>query len=347
MRKRHLLGLLGLVLFALVLYRLGIRRSLEALLDADRGSFLLAILAFLLSQGVRLVKWGFFHRLGGVPAGHAAVAHFYFHLKLLGTLTPGRIGEFLPAIGAPAARGSLLSFTAYDRLVESMTTLLFGLAAFVLLLRAKAPAAFLPVSLLLLFVIGIAALFCWRNSWMTSVGGWLERRGARASGGGPSGRLFGFEARVAEGTRELRGSFRTLFRPHAASAALLLTLLAVAADLLFWWFVFRSVGIRLSGGLLVGAVAVFNVTGFFSPTPGGLGISDAAFVIFLRSAGVEGPFGSFLVLLRLIVTVFTALLAWVFSARLALAGRGNGAPKARGDGRSSASDRDLHREPPG
>jgi uncharacterized protein (TIRG00374 family) len=322
LRGRRILGVLGALLFAAVLHRFGFRRSFEALLAADRVSLLLAVLAFLLSQAVRLAKWEFFHRAAGLSVDRASLGRLYFHIKLLGTITPGRVGEFLPAMAAPASRGPLLSFTAYDRLIESLATLLLALGAFVFLLQAKAPAAFLPVSLVLLLLLAAALLLCVRSSWMERVAGWLEgRRESRP--GGLFASLLRPETRIAEGIAGLRASFRSLFRPGAAAAAFLLTLLAVGADLLFWWLTFRSVGIALSAGLLVGAVALFNVTGFFSPTPGGLGVSDAAFVIFLRSAGADGPFGSFLLLLRLIVLVVTALAAWAFSARLALAKRGN------------------------
>jgi len=320
---RRILGILGVVLFAAVLHRLGFRRSFEALFAADRLSLLLAVLAFLLSQAVRLAKWELFHRAAGLRADRASLGRFYFHIKLLGTVTPGRVGEFLPAMAAPAARAPLLSFTAYDRLIESLATLLLALGAFVFLLRARAPSGFLPVSLALLLLVVAALLLCIRSSWMTRAAGWLERR-REGQRGGLFARLLRPETRIAEGIAELRASFRSLVRPRAAAAAFLLTLLAVGADLLFWWLTFRSVGIALSAGLLVGSVAIFNVIGFFSPTPGGLGVSDAAFVIFLRSAGADGPFGSFLLLLRLIVLLVTALAAWAFSARLALAERRGG-----------------------
>jgi uncharacterized protein (TIRG00374 family) len=324
-RGRFLLGLLGILLFGLLVYGLGVRRSLGARIAADRRFLLLSFLAFLASQAVRLVKWRFFFRSGGVRAGLLALAQFYFHIKLLGTLTPGRIGEFLPALASPGRRGPLLSITAYDRLLESLTTILLGLAAFLLLLRASAPSSFLPVSLALLFLIAITALLCYRNSWMMRIGEWVERSRERRGGGGPIGRLLRSERRIVDGIRELQLSFGALFLPGRIAAGILLTLLAVGIDFLFWWTVFRSVGIRLSPGILVASVAVFNVTGFFSPTPGGLGVSDSVFVVFLRSAGVDGPFGSFLILLRLIVALFTAIPAWALALLLRQRGEGSGA----------------------
>jgi len=316
LRGRSLLGLAGLLLFTVLLQRLGIRRSLEALLAADRPLLFLSIGGFFLSQALRLAKWTYLLRRAEGAWAPLATAHFYFHIKLLGTLTPGRLGEFLPALASGGGRGALLSITTYDRLLESSTTLLFGLTAFAFLLRSSAPAAFLPVSLALLAAISLGAFLCWRNSWMTGIGERIERRAAGGGGHGPIGRLLAPGLRIAGGIRDMQESFRALFRGRVVATSLALTIAAVAADLLFWWTTFLCLGIRLSPGRLVASVALFNVTGFFSPTPGGLGVSDAAFVVFLRSTGVEGPFGSFLILLRLIVAVFTAIPAWLLSALL-------------------------------
>jgi uncharacterized membrane protein YbhN (UPF0104 family) len=314
LRKRHLLGLLGVVLFLFLLHRLGLRESRQAITSADPLLLLAALLAFLLSQLVRLAKWRLLFRLGGVRSSRLETVRFYFQLKLLGTLTPGRLGEFLPALGAPGAQGALLSLTTFDRLAESLLTLLLGIGAFFSLLRGAAPGRFLPVSLVLLAAIAGAALLCWKNAWMGPFwrrsAGFLSRSSPEAGTGGE--------------VRALQESFRVLFRPRAGLSILLLTVAAVGADLLFWWFTFSAVGIRLSVGLLIAAAALFNIAGFFAPTPGGLGISDAAFVIFLRSRGVEGPFGAFLVLLRLLVLGATALGAWSAALLLMLRSRGRG-----------------------
>jgi uncharacterized protein (TIRG00374 family) len=119
--------------------------------------------------------------------------------------------------------------------------------------------------------------------------------------------------RIGEEVARLRESLRLLVRPRVVLVAGAATALAVAADALFWWILFRSVGFDLRAGILLASIAVFNITGFLSPTPAGLGVSDTAFVVFLRSAGADGPFGTFLVLLRLIVVAVYALSAWIFA----------------------------------
>jgi uncharacterized protein (TIRG00374 family) len=312
LKRRRLLELFGALLFAVLLVRLGLGRSLDALLHADAGALGLAILAFLLSQAVRVAKWRYFYRIAGVPYGFVEGARFYFDLKLLGTLTPGRVGEFLPAAGAPERQGALLSCAAFDRLAESMATALLAAGASAFLLGGRGPGGTLAWSLAFVAAIALVGLACARNAWMT----WLWERALRLLGRRSRerrGETRPAAERIGEEVARLRESLRLLIRPRAVAVAGGVTALAVAADVLFWWLTFRSVGIDLRAGILLASIAVFNMTGFFSPTPAGLGVSDTAFVVFLRSAGADGPFGTFLILLRLIVVALTALSAWGFA----------------------------------
>ena len=313
MKKRYLINVvLGLLIFFYLEYRLGVRETIDAMVSVDAGYLLLAIAVFLLSQLVRLVKWRIFYRQGRIRTNFVQVSHFYFRLKLFGMLTPGRLGEFLPAITSPSWKGSLISFTTYDRLTESMATLTVAVIAFTLLLRGVISVDLVPVVAGLIAVIILICVLCVRNAWMM---GLARRIGDKLEGYRrfkPVARLLDSEKRVALEIRLLQKSFRKLFLPRTAVPILALTFLAVAVDLLFWWILFVSIGVWLPPGTLIAAVAIFNVSGFFSPTPGGIGISDSIFVLFLKTVGQSGAFGSFILLLRLTVFVLTALCHYAF-----------------------------------
>lgn len=321
MKKRYLVNvLLGVFVFAFLQYRLGVRESLDALVSADFRYLALAVAAFLASQAIRVAKWRVFYRQANVRADAAEVAHFYFKLKFFGILTPGRVGEFLPALTSRRSKGPLVSFTTYDRLTESMITLTIAIVAFTRLLHGVLSIDPLPVAIGGVAVIAAISYVCYRNEWMMSLAGRIGSRLERFRHRRPVERLLDSEKRVALEIRSLQRSFRALFAPRTAALILFVTALAVAADLVFWWSTFATVGMFLSPAKLVAAVAIFNVTGFFSPTPAGMGIADAAFVIFLRSAGVDGPFGTFVLLLRLILYIVTSACYVVFRA-IALARR--------------------------
>ncbi len=316
--KRAIQIAAGLALFAYLQYALGIGRSVEAIRSARWSALLAGGAAFLLAHGIRLAKWAYFHRLAKIDASPGSVARFYFDLKLFGLVTPGRLGEFMPAFISAGKKGTLVSLTTFDRIAESFVTLVLALFAFAFVLKERDRLPLLPALLLVAFLLAAVVILLVRNEWMVGTarraGGWLERfadnRFAR--------KLLLRRGEIGREIEELRDSIRGLFRPPVAAVTLAITFIAVAADLLFWRWIFLSVGIDLSVGLLIGAVTLFNMSGFLSPTPAGFGVADALAVIFLRSAGKEGSFGSFLLLLRVVQFVFTVL-PWILarSARAA------------------------------
>jgi uncharacterized protein (TIRG00374 family) len=306
-KKRYLINVfLGVLVFAFLQYWLGIRKSVDALLSAHLRYLLLAAAAFLTAQSIRVAKWNVYHRKGRIRADVVQVAHFYFKLKFFGILTPGRVGEFLPALTSRRSKGPLVSFTTYDRLTESMVTLTIAIVAFTKLLHGVVGLDPLPVAIGGILVIAAISYVCYRNEWMMGLASRIGNRLERFRRWRPVARLLDSEKRVALEIRSLQRSFHALFAPRTAVLVLSITASAVAVDLVFWWATFATVGMFLSPEKLIAAVAIFNVTGFFSPTPAGIGIADAAFVIFLRSAGVTGPFGTFVLLLRLILYVGTS-----------------------------------------
>lgn len=307
MKKRYLFNiLLGILIFGFLQYWLGIRESLDALYTSNGRYLALGVVAFVLSQAIRVAKWRLFHRVAGVSATGSRVAHFYFKLKFFGILTPGRVGEFLPALTSRRAKGPLVSFTTFDRLTESMITLTIAVAAFTRLLHGVLSIDPLPVAIGGIAVIAGASYLCYRNEWMMGLARRIGNRLEPFRHWKPVARLLDSEKRVALEIRNLQRSFRKLFAPRTLALILGITMLAVAVDLLFWWCTFATVGMFLTPSRLIAAVAIFNVTGFFSPTPAGMGVADAAFVIFLRSVGVTGAFGTFVLLLRLVLYIVTS-----------------------------------------
>ncbi|MFH1279090.1 MAG: lysylphosphatidylglycerol synthase transmembrane domain-containing protein [Candidatus Eisenbacteria bacterium] len=319
MKKRYLFNiLLGILIFAFLQYWLGIRESLEALYSADGRYLVLGVLAFFLSQAIRVVKWRLFYRQAGVRTTASGVAHFYFKLKFFGILTPGRVGEYLPALTSRRAKGPLVSFTTFDRLAESMITLTIAIVAFTRLLHGVLSIDPLPVAIGGVAVIAGMSYLCYRNEWMMGLAHRIGKRLEPFRHWKPVERLLDSEKRIALEIRNLQRSFRKLFAPKTLALILGITLSAVAVDLVFWWCTFAALGMFLAPSMLVAAVAIFNVTGFFSPTPAGMGVADAAFVIFLHSVGVTGAFGTFVLLLRLILYIVTSACYLLFHTILEL-----------------------------
>ncbi len=318
MKKRHIINLLiGIAVFVYLEYRLGTRASMEAIREADGGALLVAAGAFLVAHAIRIAKWKFF-----CVAAHSAMpikelCRFYFDLKFLGLITPGRLGEFVPAfLSHSGERGKLISFTAYDRLTEALFTILLALVALTFVLKdfagKKLIAGLSGVVVLLL----VAVILSMRNEWMMTGARRVGRRLEPFHHVRPIAFLLRSRSEIAGGIRALQESLRELFLPGNALVIFLVTAAAVGADLIFWNGILRSISLHVPLGILVAVVTLFNMSGFISPTPAGIGVADGVFILFLRSLGYNGAFGSLILLLRLWQFLLT-LLPWIIFRQIA------------------------------
>ena len=251
-----------------------------------------------------------------IPHPTQRLSRFYFDLKFMGLITPGRLGEFVPSmLSDRGERGKLFSFTTYDRLTEAFFTILLALLALTFVLKDFADRRLITGIAVLAVLLLVAVVLSIRNEWMmTGAKGaarWLERFHKVK----PVASLLRSRGEIAGGIRELQVSLRDLFLPRNVLVVAGITLAAVGVDLIFWNEVFRSLSMHIPMGILVAVVTLFNMSGFLSPTPAGIGVADAVFVLFLKSTGYDGPFGSLILLLRLLQFLLTAIPWLLFRLR--------------------------------
>lgn len=304
---------LGLLLFAYMEHRLGWRETLGALSDTKPGPLVLAIVVFAVAQFVRILKWERLCDLAGIPMTRRATTGLYFRVKFFGLITPGRVGEFLPAATARSdTRAPLISLTAFDRILEGVLTLALALFAGLVLARDHLPAGWL-VSLGALALVGVSLMvLLYKNQWMTHAGRMAARVVARLEGWGPADRLLRSRNRLAEEVGRIQTAFRVLFAPGRLVWFLGLTLVAVAIDVVFWGGLFAAAGIALRPEEIVASIGLFNTTAFFAPTPGGIGVADSVFALFLTRLHPDAAIGSFLLVLRFVQFALTAISYYLF-----------------------------------
>ncbi len=304
---------LGLLLFAYMEHRLGWRETLDALAETNPAPLALAVVVFALAQFVRIVKWERLCALAGIPATRRRATGLYFRIKFFGLVTPGRVGEFLPAATAGSeTRAPLLSLTAFDRILEGVLTLALALFAGLALARGHVPAGWL-VSLGLLALAGILLMgLLYKNRWMTHAGRMGVRVVGKLEGWGPADRLLRSRTRLAEEVGRMQAAFRTLFAPGRLVWFLGLTLVAVAIDVVFWGALFASAGIPLHPAEVVASIGLFNTTAFFAPTPAGIGVADSVFALFLKRLHPGAAIGSFLIVLRFVQFALTTISYYAF-----------------------------------
>lgn len=268
---RRLVGPVVLVLILLMIDR-------QALLEALAGTRLeLAVLAVFTATpaiAVRTVRWrallasdlerARFHHLFGA----------YAYAMFLGTVTPGRLGEFVKVrylTDRGVAPGAAFANVLVDRMFDVAMLLLCGglgiwwwaLPADLRALPAVAAAG------AVLLVLGGVALFALRT---------LAERG----GSGVVGKLAAFAEQVLAALRRL-----SLARVALASA---LTVASWSLNFLATWLLSESLGLGLGYFTVGGLSAVASIVTLVPVTMLGAGTRDAALIVLLARFGIgEGP----------------------------------------------------------
>jgi len=253
------LALVGLALFAFLVWRFGWRTLLDHISSA-RADMLAAMLGLtLLGFWLRAWKW----RIAMGPDADAV--RMFFLAKVLGSWTPGRVGELSPLLLREHRSLRMGAWIVADRIIEIWLTLAFGLAG---LWAVSAVDPVLASALAALFAAGTIAMW------------WLARAESPPASDGA-----GWLARAWRLLHALRGEAR-----HWGSKAapiVLLTLTAKAADIIAVMCLCRAFGYA-AGFLLVAAARCAHALVSALPlTPDATGVPYLAQAALLhREAGM-------------------------------------------------------------
>jgi uncharacterized protein (TIRG00374 family) len=214
----------------------------------------------LVNYGLRFAKWHWLLLRLGVEVPMAANA-LTFTAGLGMVITPGKAGELIKPWLVREMTGAPMIRTVPALVVERMTD---GIA--VVVLAAFGVATFLPDSTAL--ILGTLVATCVGVVVLAS-----EVLGtALTSAMAAIPVLSGLAAKLDDALRALR----TCLSPWALVVTLAASLVAWWAECVGYWLVFRGLG--ASAGLDVSTFLYAFATVFGAPSPGGMGMADAALV---------------------------------------------------------------------
>lgn len=311
MKGKRLLALIaGAAVFSGVIYSLGLRETLAALAGARWGYAALTVLFFAGASYVRLWKWLLMRGRTGAGFSFAEMNGVFFFSKFWGLVSPMRSGEVAPAFirgGGDGGRGGLLAVILYDRVLETLQSLIVFVALFFLLYGeffnvgmgyALAGVA-LALGVFTFFILSKRAgecAFAWSDSALSLFGGMRPARALKSFLAGVKGGLEGFYSAT-----------RSYFSPAFSLLLLSLTFAAWALDMGFWFALFKAFNINTSIVITIISVVAYTMVAAISPTPNGLGVSDLSFALILRHFGYSGEVGGLIIVSRLLVLGYTFL----------------------------------------
>ncbi len=259
-----LIGLAFAVYFAAV-WIIGWRKVGDALVHADLG--LVAAAAALTGAGAVTRMWKWRRALG---AGRHAIG-VYFLSRSAGVWSPARVGEFLPLLWKRHRTTRLAGWILFDRVLEVLVTLAFGLVGLVFtgLLSAGAYAAIVSVTI-------AASVF---GFYVLTRRDLLDAMAARAP---EASRLRTVLTALAGTSGELRSFLR------APAELTVLTVFAKALDLFAIVLIFRALGVGVGFALVAAAKCALAIVSYVPITPVATGVPHAVQGwMMLESAGVQ------------------------------------------------------------
>jgi uncharacterized protein (TIRG00374 family) len=297
--KTTLQHAIGPLVLLLILYSIDYQELRGALGRASSSSLLLAAALMLPPVVLRALRWRLLLGPTAAGAGFGRLLAIYAHAIFVGSVTPGRLGEFVKVVHVTrlgASRGEALMSVLTDRLYD--VVFLAGVGAAGLWALALSD----DVTLLgLSAAAGLVALglwAAWHIAYATRMAGVrsaiLERLPER------------LRVRVMGVAGELRSALQTL-SPRVIWSAALLTASAWALAYLANYLVARSLGLDVSYLDMAAISAICSLVALLPISVLGAGTRDAVLIVILARYGGTPAEAVALSTLMLALTLWTAL----------------------------------------
>jgi len=330
---RKSLGILGLVgglaLLALTIAGLGPAKVWNGfLLSLNKPWHLVvAMVAFVATQGTFFAKWHLMARRAGSPLEWRQNLRLFGTLMLVGTFTPARAGELaVPAV--MRGGGALTGVALVNRILESTSTLCAGVLAVLLLLNGGAFGGKLWILVPVLVAFLAAIVLLGRRRYVAALLG-VVRAGLRRLTRWRAARwCLAQEEKYAAGIEHFYDANERLLRPGPILLFALLMLVIWTLMVAGNWCLIQAtlpVGEKpVTVSVVVAIIAIMAIATFLAPTPGGMGFSEGGSLAMFAGLGYRlSNFGAFLILAR--VGTYAAVGLLYVASRLV--GRAPAAPE--------------------
>lgn len=295
-----ILAIGGLFIFILIVKQIGLKNILVTLSNLNFFSLIYIIVFFAISYTIRVWKWLIMDKSAHLEIKKLEIAGFYFHTRILGIITPFRSGESIPTF-LTDKKDKFLSITLADRFYESLTTLIIIITAslFIFSEMLNKNVMFLT-GFMFMGLISFYLVFTVESVYLIfkSLIRYIDSNGKIVSF---SDKLFN----LLKQTLRTKTSFFLFF----------LTILATLSDILFYKYIFNSIGLQVNFTASAATFSFLTLINFISPTPNGLGIGDASYLALNSrfQIGTSTQIGAFLILLRFLSIGLTLLSALILT----------------------------------
>ncbi|MEO5376949.1 MAG: flippase-like domain-containing protein [Magnetococcus sp. DMHC-6] len=293
--------LLGPCVLGVLVWRIETEQVLQVLRNSHLGLLGLAVLLMIPHLFLRGMRWWFFVRQQGVSLSVGHALNVYAHAVFLGSVTPGRSGEFLKVFylkkhGISMGAGMVSVF--YDRLLDLFVLFLIGTLAVLYWFIQSYIFLFS-----LLIAISMALIFLWVMRHRLPILHSLKWVAHQLQNFLPQ-KVHYFTQEFLEGHRKLQGR-------NVWGWTFLLTVLAWLLCFLAFAELAQAMELQLSFFLVAGLTAVTNLVAILPVTIMGLGTREAILIFILGFYGIPSSqalaYGMLQFLLALVVAILCGI----------------------------------------
>jgi len=299
MKNRHykwLLRCTGIFVLVLIILKIDRQALAQTLQDAHWGYVITSALLFGVHLAIKAVRWNGILSCCGIHAPTANVMKASFTGALLGTVTPGRVGEFSKAAfvrgwNPEVSWGTALGTIVLDRAMDVFAFFIVALWGLVWIGLPGEYRIMGEVAALLLLGAGcIAGLFLWRKIYQSAAG--------------EMARAF-IRRKIGPGAADFYYVFR-LMRSRNALPILGWTMAAYSLFYLHFFLLTRAMGSELSFGIIGWGIALASLGVVLPISISGIGVRDFI-LIAVYSAWGEPPARTLAISLTYLAILYTII----------------------------------------
>lgn len=159
MKFKHYFQFIGVIIFAFVLYKIDIGKSLEIAVKANIPIIILSFLVGIPVITLRNARWQSLLKSEGVNIKFTESLLVYFYAVFWGAITPAKLGEFVKILFLNKKHiswGKSAASVIFDRLFDITTILLFGITGLLLFFKDINKITYILIAMLgAITIIGI------------------------------------------------------------------------------------------------------------------------------------------------------------------------------------------------
>ena len=298
MTKKNIMMIIGVTVFATLLWRLDMRLAWQTIKQADLFQMMVTVSLVAFSQWLTFQKWVLMDK--ATNAGHkASIKTIFSSITVAGMVTPARSGDLIASMAWKEIKGKVLAWSVFHRVSEGLVTIVISFSVLGLFFKSFYRGA----DWIFAFIVFGTLLSCIFIALHQAIGRaffrFIKQILKKAETYKVVKKLLSFEEEIKHHFDLFHETLATFKRKKVLSYLVSMTLINRFTIVAFNVMLFRALGVHFPLINVLGVLAAAWVGSFLAPTPNGIGIGDVAPSLMMIHYGLHNEAGAYILISRL------------------------------------------------